>query len=206
MDEYTLKSFFKICKKIEPNKFYTIINNIENQNYLSKNLNIKELSCIRNLATYYGDLEVAKNNMMMLYAKYHNLKNNNIVGGASLKDKINIKTLKTVASKSAEIIGKLIKKTAVYIYNFAKENPDQAMDFVKLIHKNTTEPLINVLIKDETTQKTINDLFEQIFKIAKESITKKSVSKPSQTGGINNSVKSSLLLPDDFIDNDYIYL
>ena len=191
MESDTLRNYFQLCKKNDYDQIMYIIDNTNESSHTDD----PQVQAVIKLKKYYKDEQVnPTDNLMDLYNKYHNMKGGDTLSSITsfLKKNVSADKLKSAALSSAKVIGSLLKSAAKTVYESAKKDPEGTVKFMRTIHESTTKVLINDIIKNEETKKTINDSFEKIFGVVlsslKESGGKESVAPivAKQTGGYDN--------------------
>lgn len=170
MNKEILTNYFNLCKKLDPADFSNLIQNIENKNILNNfsNLSSDDLDCIKKLLNHFGNNDQAKQELVSLYNKYYLKKGGDTSKTLSsvtsfFKKNVTVDKVKSVAKSSAKLIGSFLKSSASVVYNYAVNNPKDTMDLIKFIHNNTTDVLLDDIIKDATTKQSIRDGFNKVF-------------------------------------------
>lgn len=193
MESDTLKKYFQLCKENDYNQIVFIIDNSENPKYSHD----PHVQAVNKLKKYYSEEQVDPvDNLMDLYNRYHVMKGGDTLSSITnfLKKNVSVDKLKSAALSSAKVVGSLLKSAAKTVYESAKKDPEGTVKFMKTIHESTTKVLINDIIKNESTKKTINDSFEKIFNVVLESLKDSSGAgagagasvAPKQVGGYDS--------------------
>lgn len=179
MNKQTLKEYFWICKRFDRDQMESLLHNVDKSNIPEEYKHV-----IKKLQDYFNE---SNDELMEIYDEYKE----NQIGGISKSEQVknflsrNItwKNISNVIIKALNIMKRVINSSAKIIKKQALDHPEATINFIENIHNSTTKLIISKIIENENSKNQINKVFENGFKIMRETLIDISKSNNNQKGG-----------------------